>query len=177
MKIIATRIPSPFDEKATKLFEEEFGKKDTGVVLFPEESIEFDKTSEVYALAKNYNIGIIGTVKHKNAQTSILLSKNELKFGPINYRGEYIPPIGSNVPLENLLSNGALAEFYFNDKLLNFRIGNREFKSILRICSDIGLPYAGNDIADLMLIPSAIEHPSEWFNRNIAVVLIIQSPY
>lgn len=168
MKIIATRIPNPLDEKAARLFEEEFGKGETGIVLFPEASIEFNKTSEAYTLAKKYNIGIIGTVINNNTQTSIILSKDDLKFGPINYRGEFIPPISNSAPLENLLSNGALADFYFNDKLLNFRAGNREFKSILRICSDIGLPYVGNNIANLMLIPSALEHPTNWFDKTIS---------
>jgi hypothetical protein len=169
MKLIATRIPTPFDKKAFELYEKEFNKGEPGLILFPDGSIEESKLGGVYELSGKYNIGIIGTVKEGNHQKIVAFSNNRMNFGPISYPDEFVPNLKHlNPPIEQLITeNGALTKYYKEDKPLRLKVGNKEFNSLIRICSDLALPYLGKDIADLLLIPSEIEHPSGWFYQHI----------
>jgi hypothetical protein len=170
MKLIATKISTPFEKEAFELYEAEFSNREQGFVLFPEGSIEYESLSEVYILANKYKIGVIGTVKEHTYQRAVAISNNKLNIGPISYSGESLPNMNyMHHSVEELIApNGEIAKFYKEDQLLNFKVGSKEFNSIVRICSDIALPYARKDIANLLLIPSAIEHPSGWFNQQVS---------
>ena len=169
MKIITTSIQNPLEERALALYSREFDKKLEGFVLFPEDSININNLDDLFRVSNEYNIGIAGTLKESNYQKFVVISDNFLKTGISSYTGKFVPNI-NNVDFSDKLNNhenNMLMDFYKNDKLLDFKVGNNNIKSIVRICSDLALPYINNDVADFLLIPSEIEHPFDWFAQKV----------
>ncbi|MCC7574169.1 hypothetical protein KO361_01095 [Candidatus Woesearchaeota archaeon] len=183
MKVVATNIPSPFDKAALNMYAEEFSLGINGLVVFPENSFNEQDLEKLFELSNHYDVGLVGTLREQNYQKVICVSNQSLSVGSSSYTGYFIPRIDSDSLLITNLDK-ALFDFYSDDKLLNFCIGDKSFSAITRICSDIGLPYLHDDVCDFLIVPSEIEHPKDWFKKNIGLFsnnfkddsLIIYSP-
>ncbi|NQU97907.1 hypothetical protein HQ533_00420 [Candidatus Woesearchaeota archaeon] len=173
MKLVATSIENPLEERALSLYDVEFREKgDSGLVLFPEGSFDdLINLEKVVSLSDVYGITIVGTKDVNGHQQAVILRNGEEIPAQIAYPDVVLPGIfADQIPVPKTTSKEELT-FFEQDKFYDVSSNGTSVSAFIRICSDISVSFTKFGKANLLLVPSAIQHPDFFFKMSMKNLL------